>query len=1049
MSINKTIQLAFTHYNRGDLKHEESLCKKILKKQPNNTDALHKLGIINYKFGNYDMAIKYIRKVLQLNPENACAYYNLGNTYRKKGQLDEATICYQKSINLDPKFADSYYGLGYLLQENGQYDEAIIAYKKALEINPAMYNIYYNMGNIFRDKGQLDEAILHYKKTIQLNPGFEGAYRNLGNIFQQKGLFDESIEFYQKVLQLNPNLADVYSSIGSVLTQKGKLNEAITYYQKALQLDPNYTAAYNDIGIILIENGKFEEASSFFMKAIELEPGFALAHNNLGTTLQYKGLSEKALFHYRKAIEIDPAIADAYNNIGGILKDKGQIDEAVEYFQKALQLNPAFAEAYNNIGIVLSEKGNFDEAITYYQKAIKLKPHLSNAHLNMSFIMLSYGDFNNGWKEYEWRLKINAPYLKDFSQLLWDGSDISGKTILLYTEQGYGDAIQFIRYVPLVVQRGATIIVECQKELVSLFQNVEGIEQVISIGEQLPAFDVHCPLLSLSLKFNTTIDTIPAEIPYIKVNPFSIQKWKDKLSDDNLKLKVGLVWAGSRAHKNDRNRSFSLDTFAPLAQFDNVVFYSLQKGDGSEQAKSPPDGMKFIDYTDEIHDFSDTATLIMNLDLVISVDTAVAHLAGALGKTVWTLVTFAPDWRWMLNREDSPWYPTMRLFRQPSYGNWKSVIDNVKEKLQLFIKEKLPASSTKDKSAYSYANYDNSVKPAPQNPCFALPASQSEAVEERGLKGSGADGREMKKLPDEDDFYQTGEDMLKQKETVAIILRCEGIGDCLFAIAVIKKLHLIHKLNHKFVIFTHHPELFIKCPYIEKAYNINNTPELTPYQKRIVLFDTSKMPHWMVDTFDFISIPAGIGELSFREKQLEYFPIEEDHSEHYDVVINTSVTWPSRSWPVENWQKVADFILAQGYSIAVVGKDTFSKADNMWKRSQRLKGCADLTNKLSLDQTYFTIKNCDLFITCQNGLSVLSGATDMEIIVLDMSIEWSKRAIYRNEDPHYKVTYVKGNCKLYCCSSFECPMYTEFRCIPTVEQVLEVVREKLSLIKKM
>ncbi len=287
-----------------------------------------------------------------------------------------------------------------------------------------------------------------------------------------------------------------------------------------------------------------------------------------------------------------------------------------------------------------------------------------------------------------------------------------------------------------------------------------------------------------------------------------------------------------------------------------------------------------------------------------------------------------------------------------------------------------------------------------------------------------------------------------QKEAIAIILQCEGMGDCLFAMAVIKKLYIMYGTNSRFILFTHNPHLFAKCPYIDKVYHIHDTKEIEKYQKAVILFDTSKLAHWTVDTFNFISFPLGIGELSFREKQLEYFPVEVDHSQKFDVVINTSVTWPSRSWPIENWQKVADYILQKGYSVAVVGKDTFSKADNMWKKSYGLKGCVDLTNKLSLDQTYYTIKNCGLFITCQNGLSVLSGATDTEIIVLDMSIEWSKRAIYRNEDPHYKVTYVKGNCKLYCCSSFECPIYGEFRCIPTVEQVIEVVERKLNSDKR-
>jgi ADP-heptose:LPS heptosyltransferase len=286
--------------------------------------------------------------------------------------------------------------------------------------------------------------------------------------------------------------------------------------------------------------------------------------------------------------------------------------------------------------------------------------------------------------------------------------------------------------------------------------------------------------------------------------------------------------------------------------------------------------------------------------------------------------------------------------------------------------------------------------------------------------------------------------MTNQTETIAVILQCEGMGDCLFAIPVIRKLQMMIGAKAKLELFTHHPELFAKCPFIENYHHISERNSYAKLQKNIVLFNPAKLPHYLIDTFDFISIPIGIGQLSFREKQLEYFPAEQDRSQHYDVVINTSITWNSRSWPLEKWQNVADFILANGYSVAVVGKDTWSKADNMLKKSYGLKGCIDLTNKLSLDQTYYTIKNCGLFITCQNGLSVLSGATDTEIIVLDMSIEWSKRAIYRKEDPLYKVSYVKGNCKLYCCQSRECPKYSEFKCIPTEEQVIDVIKKKLT-----
>lgn len=282
---------------------------------------------------------------------------------------------------------------------------------------------------------------------------------------------------------------------------------------------------------------------------------------------------------------------------------------------------------------------------------------------------------------------------------------------------------------------------------------------------------------------------------------------------------------------------------------------------------------------------------------------------------------------------------------------------------------------------------------------------------------------------------------------IPIILNCEGMGDCLFAIPIIKKLTNSLPEDSCFLIFTYHPSLFDNCPYIYKAYSINNTSEREKYDKGIVLFDASQInKHGLMDTFDFISIPLGIGELSFREKRLEYFPVEKDSPEHFDVVINTSATWPSRSWSMENWQKVADFVLERNLSVAVVGKDFFSRADNMIKKALGLKGCKDLTNKLSLDQTYYAIKNSHLFITCQNGLSVLSGATDTEIIVLDMSIEWSKRAIYRNEDPHYKISYVKGNCDIYCCEAMNCSRYGQFRCIPDIDQVLAVLPKKINFL---
>jgi ADP-heptose:LPS heptosyltransferase len=274
-------------------------------------------------------------------------------------------------------------------------------------------------------------------------------------------------------------------------------------------------------------------------------------------------------------------------------------------------------------------------------------------------------------------------------------------------------------------------------------------------------------------------------------------------------------------------------------------------------------------------------------------------------------------------------------------------------------------------------------------------------------------------------------------------LQCEGLGDCLCAIPILRKIRRDLKDIVELGLFSHHPSLFARCPYVDRSYALSELEALDQYGEVLTLFDTAKLPYHLMDTIDFMSIPAGMGQLSFREKRLEYFPVEKDQAQVYDVVLNTSMTWPSRSWPLRNWQRLADALLAEGFTVAVVGKTVRSQADGMVKISRGLSGCIDLTNRLSLDQTYFTIAKAGLFVTCQNGLSVLSGATDTEVVVLDRSIEWSKYALYRRENPHYRFTVVKGNCDLYCCRSHACPMYGEFRCIPGYDEVLRVVWERL------
>jgi FKBP-type peptidyl-prolyl cis-trans isomerase 2 len=461
--------------------------------------------------------------------------------------------------------------------------------------------------------------------------------------------------------------------------------EELFFDIQLLELEESDSAKAEDFfaqGIAFQDKEQLDEATSLYQKAIKLNPKHSGAFYNLGVSYQKQGLLDKAIVCYEIAIGLNQNLTEAHHNLGLAYKDKGQFDEAIICFQRVLQLQPDHANAYYNLGNTIVAKGQFTEAMKCYQKALEINPGHADAYWSMGLMHLRLGNFNDGWKAYEKRWELKDVMVKPrFEQPEWNGQGIDGRTILLYAEQGFGDTIQFIRYVPFLAERGANVVVECQQELVSLLIKTEGASQIIAKGDQHPDFDMHYPLLSLPLMFGTTIGTIPSKIPYVYTDPALVQQWRGKIGPDNASLKVGLVWAGNPKLKFGHNRSCSLSIFAPLADRNDITFYSLQVGDASGQAKDPPTGMRLIDYTREIKDFAATAALIRHLDLIISVDTAVAHLAGALGKTVWTLIPFVPDWRWMLDREDSPWYPTMRLFRQSSPGDWESVILRIKETL--------------------------------------------------------------------------------------------------------------------------------------------------------------------------------------------------------------------------------------------------------------------------------------------------------------------------------------------------------------------------------
>lgn len=489
-------------------------------------------------------------------------------------------------------------------------------------------------------------------------------------------------------MEIQKNQPDNVNSLflnGVTNAQAGNFTIAIQYFQEVIENNPNHIGAYYNLGNVYRDTGHIDKAVSCYKKVIQLNPMYSDAYVNLGILFRVKGNIDLELGCYQKAIQINPNAIGAYYNLGHAYREIGRFDESLACYQKVLQLDPNNVNAYMNLGLVLRIKGRHRETKECYQKVIELEPDNAAAHWNLSNVLLLLCDFKRGWKEYVW-LWMTEDYIKhqrNFSQPSWQGQDIRGSTILLYSDYGFGDTIQFIRYVPLVEQLGATVIVQCQRELTSLLKSVDGLQNMIADGSSLPDFDLQCSLMKLPVIFNTGLENIPSKVPYIKSDPILEKKWCNKLLYDNSKIKVGLVWAGISTPK----MYSSLEMFSSFAQLDGITFYSLQKGAPAKQSENPPIGMRLIDYTNDFKDFSDTAAFIQNLDLVITVDTAVAHLSGALGKPVWTLLPFVPDWRWFLEREDSPWYPTMRLFRQPSLGDWKSVIEMILKELGRKIKD--------------------------------------------------------------------------------------------------------------------------------------------------------------------------------------------------------------------------------------------------------------------------------------------------------------------------------------------------------------------------
>lgn len=491
-----------------------------------------------------------------------------------------------------------------------------------------------------------------------------------------RGELQQAEAIYQQVLAAFPEQPDALHLMGVLAFQCNQPQLAADFIRRAIVAYPDDANFHYNLGQILLAGPNRAQAVDAYRRAVALKPDYADAWNNLAALMVEAGQIPEGIAAYRRAIEINPNSAAYQANLSNALREDNQLEEAAASAKRATEIDPSFASGHNNLGAAILRLGRHDEAIASYRRAISLDPNLAMAHYNLAMALLLQGHLAEAWPEMEWRWKTKELDLavQELPHPRWDGSNLNGKRIFLQIEQGFGDAIHFVRYVPQVIAKGGRVILGVSPELVRLMRCVEELEMLVTDGDPIPQFDLQCPLLSLPGIFRTTLETIPAPIPYLQADPTLVEEWKAKLGPDDGRRKVGLVWAGRPEHKNDRNRSLSLQQLAPLATAPGVRWINLQMGPPAQQITSAPNGMEFFDAANGIKDFADSAAIMMNLDLLISVDTAAVHLAGALGKPAWTLLPFTPDWRWMLGRSDSPWYPTIRLYRQPMIGDWSTPI---------------------------------------------------------------------------------------------------------------------------------------------------------------------------------------------------------------------------------------------------------------------------------------------------------------------------------------------------------------------------------------
>ncbi len=593
----------------------------------------------------------------------------------QSGQLEQAEQLYRQALQAEPHHAQAWYLLGAACYALGRAEEAITCERRAIAEQPQHADAHNLLGVILAQQGRFAQAGECFRRALQLSPDLPGAARNLE--LAESALAKTARE---QPAPSRPEDAAAHYQRGLALARQNKLEEATAALREAVRLDPNHAEAMGNLGTALLLRDRNEEAADCFRKALRLRPQWVEAQNNLGVSCLKLARWQEAATAFEQAIRLRPNHADTQCNRALALIRLDHLDEALACLQRAIDLKPDLVDAHCHRGFALALAGRHGEALASLETALRLKPDHADSHFERALVLLLQGDWQRGLAEYEWRHKTGRFPAVSYSQPLWDGSPLAGRTILLYPEQGFGDTLHFIRYAPLLKQQGAAVIVTCPDTLMPLLSRCRGMDRLVAASAAVPPCDVRASLQSLPLLLGTTPATIPGNVPYLFADPALVEHWRQQLPQGP-DLKIGIVWQGNPGYRRDNLRSIPLRHFAPLAQLKGVQLYSLQKGAGTEQLPQFAARYPIIDLGSRLTErggaFTDTAAALLNLDLLIGPDTAVVHLAGGLGVPVFLALPAVPDWRWLLDRDDTAWYPTMRLFRQTQRGDWDEVFERI------------------------------------------------------------------------------------------------------------------------------------------------------------------------------------------------------------------------------------------------------------------------------------------------------------------------------------------------------------------------------------